>query len=121
MASTRRVTVVPVDHNVLQRKAADVEAKFNHSCKQITLLNIRMDDIEFLYNRAVKDGHRAFRYSYRLKLAAVEGVRNMFIEYARLKADQLLQIQCQLMDDPSSSDSSESDSSDSDSGSDFED
>ena len=36
-------------------------------------------------------GQRSFRYSLRLRLAAIEGLRNVYYEYAVMKAQEMQQ------------------------------
>ena len=51
---------------------------------------------------------RTFRYSLRIKLSALEGVRNMYVEYASMKADELMDLQCQLQQTTLSGEDSDS-------------
>ena len=76
----------------------NVDRKFRKSCDQILLLNNRIDDMQGRYNRAMKANCRSARYSLRLQLATLEGVRNMFYEYASRCADELETLQGQLID-----------------------
>ena len=49
------------------------------------------------YNQATHDEQRSWRYTLRLQLATLEGVRNMFFEYAHRYADELEALQDTLV------------------------
>lgn len=70
-------------------KLVDEERRFRTACQQIILLNRKLDDLQKRYRSAKKDNLRTFRYSLRLRLAVVEGLRNMYYDYAHEKADQV--------------------------------
>lgn len=72
------------------------ERKFRKSCVQITLLNKQLEDMKKRYLRAKADNFHRFRYNLRLKLAVVEGVRNMYYEYAHIQAEQVAEIRRHL-------------------------
>ena len=73
------------------------DGKFRRACKQIRLLNRRLEDKQIRYDRAYSRNMRSARYTLRLQLATMEGMRNMFYEYASLVADELEEIQDQLI------------------------
>lgn len=64
----------------------DSERRFKKACEQIVHLNERMGDLQFRYNKAWVENHRSFRYSIRLRLAILEGLINMYYDYAHIKA-----------------------------------
>ena len=51
------------------------------------------------YKAARKSNNRAFRYNLRLKLAVIEGARNMFYDYAYAKADQVADLRRELFNE----------------------
>ena len=71
---------------------------FRQACDQIIVMNNQVNYLQTRYNRAMKKNRRSFRYSLRLKLATLEGVRNMYYEYASRKADDLEHLQNELME-----------------------
>ncbi|KAI0240625.1 hypothetical protein LSAT2_008627 [Lamellibrachia satsuma] len=75
-----------------------LDRKFRRACDQILLLNNQIEDLQTRYDRAMKANRRSFRYSLRLRLATLEGVRNMFYEYASRCADELEELQNQLIE-----------------------
>ena len=79
-------------HADLQR----AELTFQKACEQIVFFNKHLDDLQIRYDRANKDGNKSFRYSLRLKIAAGEGLRNTYYEYARSKADLITSLRCTL-------------------------
>lgn len=73
------------------------DRKFRRACQQIRLLNHRIEDAQIRYDRAYKTNRRSFRYTWRLQLATLEGMRNMFYEYACNRADELEGLQEELI------------------------
>ena len=66
-----------------------VENKFEKACTQLRTLNAKIADIQLRYDRAASINRRSFRYSLRIQLVELEGVRNMFWQFARKKAEDL--------------------------------
>ena len=73
----------------LEEQISEADAMFKKTCNQLVLLNNQIDSLQLRYDRAVRDGARAARYNHRIKLCAVEGIRNMFYEYAVRLADKI--------------------------------
>ncbi|KAH3703018.1 hypothetical protein DPMN_078046 [Dreissena polymorpha] len=48
---------------------------------------------------AKRASNRVFRYNLRLKLAAIEGVRNMYYDYAYHKADRVAELRRDLFNE----------------------
>ena len=89
----------------IKNTIAVMERKFHRACNQIVLLNRHIDNLQLRYDRAHRDNRRTFR----IKLSALEGVRNMYVEFASMKADELMDLQCQLLEQTTlSSEDSES-------------
>ena len=82
----------------IKKTIVNKERRFHRACSQIVLLNRHLDNLQLRYDRAHRDNMRTFRYSLRIKLSALEGVRNMYVEYASMKADELMDLQCQLLE-----------------------
>ena len=74
----------------------EAERRFRRACEQIVQLNYKMGDLEHRYKRAKTEGRRNFRYSLRLRLAAVEGLRNMYYDYAHQKAQSVADLRQEL-------------------------
>ena len=62
------------------------QTKFRRACIQLTLLNKQLGDMKERYSQAKADNFGCFRYNLRLKLAVIEGVRNMYYDYAYVYA-----------------------------------
>lgn len=71
------------------------EFQFNNACNELAAFNQRLDDIQARYNRAHRDNQRTFRYSLRIQLSVLEGIRDMFIHYAHAKADLVMSLRAQ--------------------------
>ena len=70
-----------------------LKKKFYRALHHIRMLNRQIEDLKVRYDRAFASGCRPFRYTHRLKLAAFEGIRDMYYEYGYRKADELEQMQ----------------------------
>ena len=71
--------------------------KFKVSCNQVVLLNNAIESLQCRYQRACARNQRSFRYYLRLKLACLEGVRNMLYQYACQGAADLDRMQNKLL------------------------
>ena len=80
------------NYPVQLQELQDVERRFFKCCQQIVLIDQKLDIVQTRYNRADKDNFRSLRYSLRLQLATVEGVRNAYYEYAKSKAQKMAQL-----------------------------
>lgn len=72
------------------------ERRFKRACEQIVKLNYSLDALQQRYNKAKKDNHRSFRYSLRLRIAVVDGMRNMYYDYAHKKAEAIAELRQEL-------------------------
>ncbi len=70
----------------------DTERRVFECCQQIVLIDQKLDIVQTRYNRADNDNFRSLRYSLRLQLATVEGVRNAYYEYAKSKAQKMAKL-----------------------------
>ena len=83
----------------LIQQMREIDKKFRRVCEQLVLLNNRIEAYQKRYDRAVRNNQRSFRYQHRLRLVTLEGVRNMFYEYASNRADKLDEMQDRLMEE----------------------
>jgi len=77
----------------------EAEGRFRKACDQIVLLNQTLGAVQKRYKSAKRSNNRVFRYNLRLKLAAIEGVRNMYYDYAYSKADKIAELRRDLFDE----------------------
>jgi hypothetical protein len=82
-----------------EKQLASMEKRFLLCCQQITMVDQRLDALQIRYIRASKDQNRSLRYSLRLQIATVEGVRNIFYQYAKIKGAVIAQIRRELFDE----------------------
>ena len=75
-----------------------LERKFRRGCGHIRVLNRKIEETQTRYDRAYDKQSRTFRYTYRLQLASLEGVRNMYYEWASQRAEELESLQDELID-----------------------
>lgn len=74
----------------------ECERRFKKACEQIVHLNEKMGDLQFRYNKAWVENHRSFRYSIRMRIAVVEGLINMYYDYAHDKAYTIADLRREL-------------------------
>jgi len=73
-----------------------LEQKFNTACTCLKSLNSSIACMQTRYDRASKVNRRSYRYTLRIRLVVLEGVRNMYYQYAMQKAEQLEEAKEQL-------------------------
>lgn len=71
----------------------DESFRLNRSNEQLQRVNQTLDSLEKRYNEAKKSKIRAFRYNLRLRLAVAEGVRNIYLEYTRMKLAEMARLE----------------------------
>ena len=69
---------------------------FRRACQQVILMNNRIEEMKARYDRARASNRRSFRYTNRLKLCVIEGVRNMYYDFACSKCDEIEDKQAKL-------------------------
>lgn len=77
-------------------KLMEAERAFKRACDEILSLNRKIEDLSKRFDKARKENRRSYRYNLRLQIAVVEGVRNMFYEYASKKADEISELRFQV-------------------------
>ncbi|KAK3598064.1 hypothetical protein CHS0354_015981, partial [Potamilus streckersoni] len=75
------------------------ERHFKGACEQIVLLNKKILALQKRYKKAKNDKMRPFQYNIQLRLAVVEGVRNMYYEYLYKTAEQIVELRQELFGD----------------------
>ena len=70
-----------------QLKKATV--KFNKACRQLTLLDQHMSDLQNSYSNAVDNDRKTFKIVFRMQLATLEGTHNAYIEYIERQVERI--------------------------------
>ena len=78
-----------MDSTNLESMIKSVTIKFEKACWQIRLLNQQLNDLEMRFKCSAENGNRVYNYNQRIKLCVVEGVRNVYYEYAQRISDRL--------------------------------
>ena len=71
---------------------------FRRACSQVILLNHKIEATKTRYDRARAVKRLSFRYTNRLKLTSLEGVRNLIYEHASAKCEEIEGLQAKLME-----------------------
>ena len=69
------------------------EHHFRRACEQVLVLNKEVEQLTNKYNEADATDNKTLRYRLRLRISVMEGVRNMFYEFAAIKASVITQLQ----------------------------
>ena len=94
----------------LCRDLSKAEVCFRRACEQVIILNRNVEDMTIKFNMADADGNRCMRYNIRMRMSVMEGVRNMFYEFASKKAADIVTLQRTILQvEASRSDDSDSD------------
>ena len=72
------------------------QTKFRKACIKLTLPNKQLTDVKMHYRQAKEDNFRCFCYNLTLKLAVIEGVRNMGYDDAYMKAEDVARLRYDL-------------------------
>ena len=82
------------------------ERQFRSACEQVLILNKEVEHLTKRYETATTIGNKTLRDQLRLRISVAEGVRNMFYEFADVKATVITQLQRLILatDDDDSSD-----------------
>ncbi len=101
MISTKTMSAIyyrlgDTDREEKTERLKDTERRLRQTCEQIILLNNQIRALTKRYNAAKAEGFGSFRYNLRVRLAAVEGVRNVFYEYARDRAEDVADLRRDL-------------------------
>ena len=70
-----------MDRERLEKALDTVVPKFKYACQQVRRLNTNIQNLQIRYDRAKRDNQLSFRYSLRLKIATVEGIKNVYYEF----------------------------------------
>ena len=69
------------------------ESLFRRACEQVLILNKEVENLTSRYSESEQRGNKAVCYQLRLRISVLEGVRNMFYEYAAQKANVITELQ----------------------------
>jgi len=72
---------------------------FVTACDQIKLLNQEIRGVDARYIQAQRDNKKAFLYSLGLRLASLDGVVVLFLDFAQRKADTIDKIEEELREE----------------------
>lgn len=78
-----------MDFTQLYTKLKEAERRTTRACKQMVLLNDKLENLRIRYHRAVSVNFRTFRCPLRMKIVTVEGVLNMFYQYTVAKQKEI--------------------------------
>ena len=77
-----------MDVAIIEDRIAVAERRFRGACEQIVHLNNRLSGLERRYAKSKREQQRTFRYSLRLRMAVVDGLRDVYYEFAYKQAKE---------------------------------
>ena len=83
-------------HHQAQAQLNEAKVKLDHACDQLLQLYRRETDLQCRYDRALSAGQKAFRYSLRLQLTTVAGIKLTVYQYAISQAEMVDSLTNQL-------------------------
>ena len=72
------------------------EWRFRKACDQLVHLNLQLSEIQKRHKDAKDRNVKPLLYTLCLRLAVIEGVRNMYYEYVYCKANEIADMRQQL-------------------------
>ena len=99
------------DECYFETQFTQINQRFVHACRQVTLVNNEIEALNVRYERAESNNERAFSYSQRLRLIVLENTQAMFYEYATACSDRLASLHEELLRSESSMEEQEADDS----------
>ena len=81
-----------MEANFLIEEKQFAYACLHRACQQVQLLNRSLVEVQQRYDRSVAANQRSHHYRLRLRLASLEGIRDMYYEYASRKAKHVMQL-----------------------------
>lgn len=84
--------------DIVERLLA-LNEKFKRVMAQIRLLNHEIKEKQVRYDRAYENDQMSWRYTLRIQIATLEGVKSMFLEYGFKLADDLEGLQNSFVQD----------------------
>lgn len=83
-------------HQQAQAERTEAKLKLDRACDQLLALYRKETDLQCRYDRALAAGQKAFRYSLRLQLTTVAGIKLMVYQYATSQAELVDSLTSQL-------------------------
>jgi hypothetical protein len=77
-----------------------VERKMYKACEQIIILDRKLQDLHKRFTDATINMNRTFKYSLKIKIVTLEGVRTAYYEYALMKAEETQNLRKKLVEFP---------------------
>ena len=88
-----------MDESQAYKHLVGIEKKFLLCCQQIVLVDQKLDSLQVRYKRVNKNNDRSARYSIRLQIATMEGMRNIYYQYAKFKGLEIAEKRRELFDE----------------------
>lgn len=81
------------------KKLVSLEKRFLLCCQQITLIDQKLDALQVRYHRSNQRNNKSVRYNLRLQIATMEGMRDIYYQYAKMKGLDIAQIRRNILNE----------------------
>ena len=73
----------------LKSQLVKARVKFDKACRQLTLLNQHINDLQNSYYNSLEADKKTFKIVYRMQLATLEGTHTAYIEYIERQVEKI--------------------------------
>ena len=85
-------------HYQAQAQLTEARLKLDRACDQLLQLYRKETELQSRYDRTPSAGQKAFRYTLRLQLTTVAGIKLMVYQYATSQAELVDSLTSQMQD-----------------------
>ncbi|OWF54422.1 hypothetical protein KP79_PYT08638 [Mizuhopecten yessoensis] len=79
-----------------QKRLFRSEGNFSRAVSHMDMIGDRIRKLMTRHDRAQRSGMNALKYNLRIRLAVMEGVRNMYYEFAKKRAEEVVTLRKEL-------------------------
>ncbi|KAH3711368.1 hypothetical protein DPMN_070876 [Dreissena polymorpha] len=84
-------------HTNIRFQLKTAERHFRYACQQVMIISRQVVKKTRRCHGVVRTGDTIFRYNIRLRLSILDGVRNMYYEFAARKAAEIVELQQRVL------------------------
>ncbi|KAH3711370.1 hypothetical protein DPMN_070879 [Dreissena polymorpha] len=85
-------------HTNIRFQLKTAERHFRYACQQVMMISRQVEEVTRRYHGVDRTGDTISRYNIRLRLSILDGVRNMYYEFAAKKAAEIVELQQCVLD-----------------------
>jgi hypothetical protein len=89
LAQKFNISLTEASQVYLKSQLIKARVKFDKACRQLTLLNQHINDLQNSYFNSLETDKKTFKIVYRMQLATLEGTHTAYIEYIERQVDKI--------------------------------